>query len=253
MPLSLTAVGDRRSARYLSLGAALLGSSAAGAMLVGCADEPPPPGDWGASEQAMPEQGVVVVIRETEEGYVIDDEKVVEGPSRVVIAHADGRTETLDDPAAFASRLPAEPPREGVSQGGFGLGDVLFWSLMMNVWRPAAYPASAAAAPLGPGPVAALPAGQPREQQSTSGGGAAVYAGRGRAPSGAFGNDRVYAERPSRTAAVRGLQSRGMLPATAAQATAMRAQRTAPATRSTRPGSGSRSGYGRASGRGGGG
>ncbi len=192
----------------------MLGSSGA-ALLAGCGTDAPPHDDWnaGATEQAAQMQGVTVVIRETDEGFVIDDEQITEGPSKTVIFYLDGRTETLTDPAEFASKLPAEPPQQ-VRQSGFGLGDVLMLSLLMNVWRPMAYSNFSAAA-----------------------------------PRAAFSNNQTLANRPQTTSRLSSLQSRGLAPASASQATQMRARATAPATRSTRPGQSGRSGYGNSSGR----
>ncbi len=216
MSISLKTVGEGRSARYLSLGAALLGSSGA-ALLTGCGDDAPPPSnDWnvGATEQAAQMQGVTVVIRETADGFVIDDEQITDGASKTVIFYLDGRTETLTDPEQFASKLPAQPPQQ-VRQSGFGLGDVLMLSLLMNVWRPAAYGGFSAAAP----------------------------------PRAAYSNNQTFANRAQTRSTLSGLQSRGLAPASASQATQMRARATAPATRSTSPGQSGRSGYGNSSGR----
>ncbi len=214
MPISLKTVGENRSARYVSLGAALIGSSGA-ALLAGCGDDAPPPTDWnaGATEQAAQMQGVTVVIRETADGFVIDDEQITEGASKTVIFYLDGRTETLTDPEQFASKLPAQPPQQ-VRQSGFGLGDVLMLSLLMNVWRPAAY-----------GGFAATPS------------------------RAAYSNNQSFANRAQTSTRLSGLQSRGLAPASASQANSMRARATAPATRSTRPGQSGRSGYGNSSGR----
>ena len=194
----------------------MLGATAAGigvpAALAGCQEAPPPP----PTEQAVATKGVALVVREQEDGsFVIDDEQIVDGPSRTVVVYADGRTETISDPDAFAAKLPAEPPPEGAyanrAGGGFGLGDVLLMSMLMGAWSPARY------------------AGR-------------TYA----APASAL-SSRAARGRDQRRSTFSAYQRRGLAPTGAASARSMQAARRAPATRSNAP-RGGRSGFGRGGG-----
>ena len=204
---------DVRSPRFLMLGATVAGLGAP-AVLAGCQDAAPPP-----PEQAVAPKGVVVVVREQADStFVIDDEQIVDGPSKTLIVYADGRTETLSDPDAFAAKLPAEPPPEtayaGPARSGFGLGDVLLMSMLMSAWSPARY-------------------------------GGRTYA----APRQAFA-PRAYDGRERRQSTFAAYQRRGLAPTGAASARSMqRAAQRAPAARSNAPRSG-RSGFGRGGGRG---
>ncbi|MDT0632140.1 hypothetical protein RQM47_10300 [Rubrivirga sp. S365] len=136
----LRRASEVRGGLYLTTGLAL--TTGAAAPLVGCqpaAPPPPPP-----AEQAVPITGVEVVVQQQEDGsFLIADEKVVEGAAGgATVIYTDGRVERIADPDAFAAKLPAEPPpQEQVRPqgGGFSLGNVLMFSLLMNAWSPARY------------------------------------------------------------------------------------------------------------------
>lgn len=208
----------QRSARFLALGATVLGVGAP-AVLTGCADEP-------VAAQAAATKGVTVVVREQPDGsWKIEDEQVVDGPSRTVVIHADGKTETITDPEAFAAKLPATPPPSGyhANHSSFGLADVLMMSMLMDAWSPSRY---------------------------------SGY--RYEAPRTVYVRESTYRNRDARRSAFSSFQRRG-LAATPAQARSSARgatngtarQQAAPKTRSSAPRAG-RSGFGRSSSRGGG-
>ena len=203
-----------RSPRFLMLGATAAGLGAP-ALLSGCQEAPPPPPPPAPpTEQAVAQKGVALVVREQEDGsFQIDDEEIVDGPSKTLIVYADGRTETITDPDAFAAKLPAEPPPEGAYAGAprsaFGLGDVLLMSMLFNAWSPARY-------------------------------GGRTYA----AAPGAL-SQRAASGRGQRLSTFAAYQRRGVAPTGAASARSLRqAAQRAPAARSNAPRSG-RSGFGR--------
>ena len=205
---------DARSPRFLMLGATAAGI-AAPAALSGCQDAPPPPAP--PTEQAVAQKGVALVVREQPDGsFQIDDEQIVDGPSKTLIVYADGRTETITDPDAFAAKLPETPPEQNAYAGrsGFGLGDVLLMSMLMGAWSPARY-------------------------------GGRTYA----AAPGAL-SARAATGRGQRLSTFSAYQRRGVAPTGAASARRLRqAAQRAPATRANAPRSG-RSGFGRGFGRG---
>ena len=136
----LRRASEAKGGLYLTTGLAL--TTGAAAPLVGCQDAAPPLPP--PAEEAVPITGVEVVVQEQEDGsFLIADEKVVEGAAGgATVIYTDGRVERIADPEAFASKLPAEPPPpDQVRQqgGGFSLGNVLLFSLLMNAWSPARY------------------------------------------------------------------------------------------------------------------
>ena len=134
----LRRVAEVRGGLYLTTGLAL--TTGVAIPLAGCADEAPPP----APAQSVPITGVETVIQQQPDStFLISDERVVEGSAGgATVVFLDGRVERIADPEAFAERLPATPPEPQAvarSGAGFGLGDVLLFSLLMNAWSPARY------------------------------------------------------------------------------------------------------------------
>ena len=135
----LRRASEAKGGLYLTTGLAL--TTGAAAPLVGCQEAAPPP---PPAEEAVPITGVEVVVEQQEDGsFLIADERVVEGAAGgATVIYTDGRVERIADPQSFAEKLPAEPPPpDQVRQqgGGFSLGNVLLFSLLMNAWSPARY------------------------------------------------------------------------------------------------------------------
>ncbi len=232
MSIRAPRTGEHRGLLYAGLGAALVG-------LPACTEQN---ADWATEtaaapqqEQAAPEKGVVTVLKETAPGeFKIDDEKVTDGPSRLVIMYQDGTVKNVTDPDELAGMVPAEPPppNQVVRQsGGLGLGDVLLFSMIFNAWRPGFYPSHYAYAPPRH---AYVSDGAYRRITQTERPLYGSYAGRGLAPTSAVQAKSMAARRSAVTRARPGAST----------------PRVAPGARSTAPSSG-RSGY--FGGRGGGG
>ena len=150
----------------------LLGTLVAG----GCGgrEEAPRAEARGATLPAV--QGVRSSLREVSpERFVIASERLVDSATVVLIEHLDGRVERIETAEAFAARLdvpdslrlkvaaydgPAEataPDAPGlvwsVPETGLPLGTALFYTMAMNVWRPAAFAAILAPPPAPQPPV----------------------------------------------------------------------------------------------------
>ncbi len=92
-------VGAPRAAIFLGLGGVL----AASAALPACRSSDD---TTSAEAPATPERGVVTKVSEVAPGrFVIDDESVVDGPTRVQVQRLDGTRTMVDSPESFAALL----------------------------------------------------------------------------------------------------------------------------------------------------
>lgn len=202
----LNKIREHKGSVYVALGATIIGA----------------PVVLSACQEVRAQQGVISTVREVQPGrFVIENEQMTEGPAKLIIHYMNGQTKEVTDPDEFAQYLPKTPPPQNYGgtyhSGGYGLGDVLLFSMLMNAWRPAYYPSSYMYSP------------PPRAYRSTS-----VY-------------NRVQKEvRP----AYLGMARRGLAPTSAQsykQTYRANGTRVAPSSRATRPSSG-RSGFFRGSG-----
>jgi hypothetical protein len=114
---------------------ALLLLLAATLFTIGCDDD----------DYAPASKGVVTLIHETAKGeFVIQDEEMTDGPSRLVITYLDGTVKQVVDPDEFAQMIPQQAPPQNyaptMGHSGLTLSDLLLYSLIFDAFRPAYYP-----------------------------------------------------------------------------------------------------------------